>query len=129
MCVITRGINYTYEEGGGKRINIHNKLIPIERGDWVQSQTGPATGNRSELNVLGGNPGNPVEARHRLDDVVGEPEVDEHGGETVHEPFHPGDLPAVDDVIGLGVEGTVKGNGHQVSRPDRLGWVNEEPTG
>ena len=64
-----------------------------------------------------------------MDDVVGEPEVDEHGGETVHEPFHLGDLPAVDDVIGLGVEGTVKGNDRQVTRPDRLGWVNEEPTG
>ena len=89
MCVITRGRKCTYEEGIDKRIGNHNKLVPIECGERIQSQTGHATGNRSKLEVIGGNPSDPVEVRHRLEDIVGEPEVDEHSGETVHEPFHP----------------------------------------
>jgi len=121
--------NCAYEEGIDKGINKRGKLSPIERRDWIQSQTGHATGNRSKLNILGGNPGDPVEVRHRLDDVVGEPEVGEHGGETVHAPTYSGDLPAVDHVIGLGVEGTAESNSRQAGRPDSLGWVDEEPTG
>ena len=129
MCPITRGRNCTYEEGANKGINNRRNLIPIERGGRVQSKTRHATGNRSELNILGGNPGDPIEVRHRLNDVVGEPEVYEHCGETVHEPSHSGDRPAVDHVIRLGVEGTVKSNRRQVCRPNRLGWVDEETTG
>ena len=125
MCAITRGRSYAYEEGGDDRIT---QLIPVERRERVQPRTGPATGDRSELNIVGGNPGNPAEVRHRLDDVSGEPIVDEHGCETIHEPSHSGDRPAVDHFIGLGVEGTVKGNDPQVGRPDSIGWVDEEPT-
>ena len=129
MCTITRERNRTYEEGTDKGISNRNKLIPIEGRGRIQSQTGHATRNRSELNILGGNPCNPVEVRHRLDDVVGEPEIDEHGNETVHEPSRSGDRPAVDRVIELGVEGTVNGNSRQVDGPDDPGWVDEEPTG
>ena len=79
-------------------MNSRNGLIPIERRSRIQSLTGHATGDRSELNVLGGKPGDPVEVRYRLDDVVEEPEVDGHGSETVYEPSIPnsGDRPAVD---------------------------------
>ena len=128
MCAVTCGSNGTYEEGIDKRIGEYNKLVPIEGGDGVQPQTGDATGDRSELDILWGDPGDPVEVRHRLDDVVGEPEVDEHGGETVHEPSHSRDRPAIDHVIGPGMEGTVKGDYRQVGRPDSLGRVDEEPT-
>jgi hypothetical protein len=37
----------------------------------------------SDVDVVGRDPHNPVKVRERLEDVVGEPEVDEHGGEAV----------------------------------------------
>ena len=119
----------TYEEGANKGVSDHNKLVPIEGREWVQSQTGHATSNCSELDVIWGNPSDPVEVRHRLDDIVGEPEVDEHGGETVHEPPHPGYCPAIDYIIGFCVKGTVEGNSRQVGGPDSLRRVDEKSTG
>jgi len=62
-----------------------------------------------------------------LDDVIGEPEVDEHGGETIHEPSHPGDCPAVDYFVGLRVKCTVQGDDRQISGPDSLRRIDEEP--
>jgi len=99
VCVTHEEKKGTYEEGTDKGIGDRNKLVPIKGGERVQSQTGHATSNCSKLDVIWGNPSDPVEVRHRLHDVVGEPEVDEHGGETIHEPPHPGHCPAVDHVI------------------------------
>ena len=60
MCAVARG-GCTYEERIDKGISNHNKLIPIEGGERVQSQTSYTTSNRRELDVLGGDPGDPVE--------------------------------------------------------------------
>ena len=127
-CAITRGRNGTHEEWVDKGIREYDKLIPIEGGDRVESQTVHATRNRGELCVLRGYPSHPVEVRHRLEDVAREPEVDEHRGETVHEPPHPGNRPAVDYVVGFGMKGAVEGDGCQVCGPDSLGRVYEEST-
>ena len=129
VCAITRGRNCAYKEGIDKWIGHRSNDVPIEGGEGVQPQTGYAAGNRSEFNVLRGNPSDPVEVRHRLEDVVGEPEVDEHGDKTVREPPHPGDRPAVDYVVGLSVEGAVEGNSRQVGGPDSLGRIDKESTG
>ena len=64
-----------------------------------------------------------------MDDVAGEPEVDEHSNETVHEPPHSGDYPAIGNSIGVGVEGAVEGDGRQVGGPDGLRRIDEESTG
>ena len=129
MCAITRGRNCTYEEWINKGVSDHNKLVPIECVDGIQSKTIYAAGNRSKLDVLRRNPSDPVEVRHRLKDVVGEPEVDKHGDEAVREPPHSGDCPAISNAIGLGVECAVEGDGCQVGGPDRLGRIDEESTG
>ena len=124
-----RGRNGAYEEGADKGISNYNKLVPIKGGEGVQSQTGHTTSNCGELDALRSDPSDPVEIRHCLEDIVGKPEIDEHSGETVREPPHPGDRPAVDHLVGLSVEGAVEGDGRQVGRPDSPGWVDEEPTG
>ena len=128
VCITRERKKGTYEEGTDKRIGDHNKLVPIKGGERIQSQTGHATGNCTELGVMRGNPSDPVEVRHRLYDVVGEPEVDEHGGKTVHEPPHPGHCPAIDHTISFCVKGTIESNGRQVGGPDSLGRVDEEST-
>ena len=64
-----------------------------------------------------------------MEDVTGEPEVGEHDDETIHEPPHPRNCPAVDHIVGLNVEGTVEGNSGQVGGPDGLRWIDEESTG
>ena len=62
-----------------------------------------------------------VEIRHRLEGVIGKPEVNKHGRETIHEPPHPGNRPTVDDIVGLGAEWVVEGDSRQVGGPDRQG--------
>ena len=64
-----------------------------------------------------------------MEDVVGKPEIDEHGNETVHEPPDPRNPPAIDGIVGLDVEGAVEGNSCQGSGPDSLGRVDQESTG
>ena len=109
IYAITRG-NDTHEKWIDKGVTKHNKLVPVEGGQGIQSQASHATGNCSELDILRGNPSDPVKVRHRLQDVVGEPEIDEHGCEAVYEPPHPGGCPTIHDIAGLGVEGAVEGN-------------------
>ena len=128
-CAITRGRTGTYEEGVDKRVNKHNELVPIESGKRIKSKPVHATGNRSEFDVIWGNPSDPIEVRHRLQDIAGEPEVDEHCGEAVHEPPHSRDRPSVGCIVGLGVEGAVECDRCQVGGPDSLGRINEEPAG
>ena len=129
VCSIKRGRNDTYEEGIDQRISNHSKLIPIKSGERVKSQAGHTTSNRSEFGVLRGNPSYPVKVRHRLEDVVGEQEVDEHGDETVHEPPHPGDCPTVYCIVGFGMKGAAESNDRQVGGPDSMGRVDEKSTG
>src|SRR5882757_8854737 len=100
--------NGAYEERTDKGIVGHSKLVPIEGGKGIQSQAGYAAGDRSKLDVLWSNPGDPIEVSHCLDDIVGEPEVDEHGDKTVHEPSHPGYRPSIGCIVGSVVEGTVE---------------------
>ena len=109
-CPVAQGRSRTYEEGIDERASNYSKLIPIESGEGIQSKPGHAASNRSELDVLRGDPTDPTEVRHRLDDIAGEPEVDEHGDETVHEPPHPRNRPTADYVIGFVVECVVEGD-------------------
>ena len=51
----------TYEEGADEGISDHTELVPIEGREGVQSQTGYAARNRGELDILRGNPSDPVE--------------------------------------------------------------------
>ena len=104
-------------------------MVPIESGEGIQSKPGHAASNRSELDVLRGDPTDPTEVRHRLDDIAGEPEVDEHGDETVHEPPHPRNRPTVDYVVSFVVECVVEGDDCQVAGPDSLGRIDEESAG
>jgi len=83
------GTSCAYEERIYEGVGKYNKLVPIEGGQGVQSQACHAPGNCCELGIPRRNPGDPVEVRQRLDDVVGEPEVDEHSDKTVHEPPDP----------------------------------------
>ena len=64
-----------------------------------------------------------------MEDVVGEPEIDEHGDKAAHEPPHSRDYPAVSYIVGFGMEGAVEGNSCQVGGPDSLGRIDEESTG
>ena len=82
-------------EGVDERVTRHNALVPIPGGERVQSQTTVGAGDSSQVDVLGSDPGGPVEVGHGSDEVVGEPEVDEHGDEAVCEPPHPGHTPSI----------------------------------
>lgn len=98
---VTKHQDWTYEEGSNNGIVIYNHLIPIERGNWVESQTSNRAGNGSQGNILWCDPGHPVEVTQRLKNVagrrqktelaraetnsLGEPEVNEHATEAVEE--------------------------------------------
>ena len=70
-------------EGVDEGVSIGGKLIPVPCGDGVEAKTATAASNRSQDDIIRGNPGNPVEIGHNLDEIVGEPEVDKHGAEAV----------------------------------------------
>ena len=91
-------------EGVDEGVSSDSKLIPVPGGEGVETKSTNTASNRGQVDVFRGDPGHPVEVGHGLDDVVGEPEIDEHGTETVHEPSHPRDGPAVSWLVGLGVE-------------------------
>ena len=97
-------------ERGDQRVACDGKLVPVQGGDGVEADTADTTSYCSQVDVVRGDPGHPVEIRHSLNDVVGEPEVDEHGSKAVHEPPHPRDCPSVDDLVDLGVESTLCDN-------------------
>jgi hypothetical protein len=97
-------------EWADKRITCDSELVPVPGGEGVETKTADTTGYRSQLDIIGGDPGHPVEIGHGLNDVVGEPKVDEHGNKAVHEPSHPRDSPPVSDLVGLGMEGTLGDN-------------------
>lgn len=86
------------------------KLVPVPGGNGVEAKAADTASDRSQVDVIRGDPGHPVEIGQGLDNVVGKPEVDEHGGKTVHEPSHPRDDPSVNDLVVLCVEGTLYDN-------------------
>ena len=82
-------------------------MVPVKGGDGVDAKATDTASNRGQVDVIRGDPGHPVEVGHGCDDVVGEPEVDEHCAEAVHKPPHPRDGPTVNDLVGLRVEGAL----------------------
>lgn len=82
-------------------------MVEVPGWDGVEAKTTNTAGNYSQVDIIRGDPCHPVEVGHGLNNVVGEPEVDEHGTKAVHEPPHSRDGPAVYDLVGLGVEGTL----------------------
>ena len=80
------------------------------------------------MDVVGSDPGGPVEVRHGSDEVVGEPEVDEHRDETVAEPPHPRHCPSVRGSVCPRVEGLIQRDRSQVRGPDGARGVHEETT-
>ena len=103
-------INHTVE-GVDEGVSRDSKLVPVPSREGVEAEATYGAGNGSHVDIVRGDPGNPVEVGCGLNDVVGEPEVDEHGAEAVHEPPHPRGGPAIDRVVGLGVKGTLQGLG------------------
>ena len=104
-------------EGVDEGVPTGSKLAPVPGREGVEANTTNAASDRSQADVVWGNPGHPVEVGHGLDEIAGEPGVDEHGAETIHEPSHPRDGPAVNDPVGLGMEGSLRGiRGKNLSR-------------
>lgn len=98
-------------EWADERVACDSELVPIPGGEGINAKTAETAGNRSQLDIIGGDPGHPVEIGHGLNDVVWEPEVDEHGRKAVHEPPHLRDGPSVNDLVGLCMEGALCNNG------------------
>ena len=88
-------------------VAFNDELVPVPSREGVEANTINAAGNRSQVDIIRGNPCHPVEVGHGLDNVAGEPEVDKHYAETVHEPLHPRGRPVVNDSVGLSVEGSL----------------------
>jgi hypothetical protein len=76
-------------EGVNEGVSNSSKLAPVPSREGVEAKAANAASDCGQVDVVWGNPGHPVEVGHGLDDVAGEPEVDEHGAKTVHEPPHP----------------------------------------
>ena len=93
-------------EGVDQRVCKGSKLVPIPGGEGIEAKTANTASDCSQVDVIRSDPGHPVEVGHGLDDVVGEPEVDEHGTKAVHEPPYPRDRPAVSGFV-LHVECTL----------------------
>lgn len=55
--------------------------VPVKSRQRVEAETFAHTGDGCQGEVVGGNPRNPVEEGERAEDVVWEPEPDEHAGE------------------------------------------------
>ena len=95
-------------EGVDKWVSGDGKLVPVPGWEGVETKAADSAGDSSQGDVIRGDPGHPVEVGHGHNNVVGEPEVDEHGAKTVKEPPHPRDGPTVDGLIDLGMEGTLR---------------------
>ena len=65
-------------EGANEGVYNKGKLAPVPGGEGVEAKTTNAASDCSQVDVVWGDPGHPVEVGHGLDDVVGEPGVDEH---------------------------------------------------
>lgn len=87
-----------------QRVHSNGGLIPVKGGERVKADATDTAGNRGQDDVGRFDPSHPVEVGHGLDDVVGEPEIDEHCAEAIHEPPQPRDGPAVGGFVALRVE-------------------------
>ena len=96
------------KEGVDEGVSTNGELAPVPGGEGVEAKTANTASDCSQVDVIRGDPGHPIEVGHGLDDVAGEPEVDEHGTEAIHEPPHPRDGPAVNDSVGPGMEGSLR---------------------
>jgi hypothetical protein len=133
------------KEGVNEGVYKIGKLGPVPGREGVEAETANTTSNCGQVDVVRGDPGHPVEVRHGLNDVAWEPEVDEHRTKTIYEPLHPRDRPAVNDSVGLGMEGSlrrmrsrnlsrtpeiahtyIKRDSGQVGWPNGTRWVYEE---
>ncbi len=56
-------------------------LLPVESRPWVDTETVEGTGDGSQVTVGRSDPSRPVEVGHSSEDVIREPEVDEHSGD------------------------------------------------
>jgi hypothetical protein len=92
-------------EGIDERVCGSGNPVPVQGREGVETKTAKSASNCSQVNVIRGNPGHPAEVGHGLDDIAGEPGVDEHSTKTVHEPPHPRYSPAINDSVGFSVEG------------------------
>ena len=95
-------------EGADEGISKNGKLVPVPGREGVQAKTANTASDCGQIDVIRGDPGHPVEIGHGLNDVGGKPVVDEHGAKTVHEPPHSRDRPAINDSVGLGMEGSLR---------------------
>lgn len=91
-----------------QRVHSDGSLIPVKGGEGVKADAADTAGNRGQNDVGRFDPSDPVEVGHGPDDVVREPEVDEHCAEAVHEPPQPRDGPAVCGLVALRVESTLQ---------------------
>ena len=96
-------------EGVDEGVSSDSKLVPVPGRERVEAETAYSASDSGYVDIIRSNPRYPVEVGYGLNDVVGEPEVDEHGAEAIHEPPHPRDCPAVGRLVGLGVESTLRG--------------------
>lgn len=103
--------------------------IPIECGDGVeQAQSERRTGDDCEGNILGRNPGHPVEGRQGGEQVPGNPVVEEHANGTDVEELVTRNCPSVDVLPGLWPsKRPVHSNGRQNRRPQCLDGIDAEP--
>jgi hypothetical protein len=94
-------------ERADEGVSTSRKLAPVPGREGVEAETANTASDCSQVDVVRSDPGHPVEVGHGLDDVAGEPEVDEHNAKAVYEPPHPRDRPAVNDSVDLGMEGSL----------------------
>ena len=101
--------------------------VPIEGGEWTESHTSVEASDHAERIVLGGDPSHPVEAMKGLEQLVGQPEVDEHGAKRQEEEVISGQLPSVDDLLGLGYDqSSVECEGRKHTGPDGVDWEDDQ---
>jgi len=116
-------------EDSRKERRVHRsrtRSVWVPTREWVETHAAVRAGDDSEVHIVGGDPGHPVEQTEGLEELVGEPVVDEEDGRGDQETPVTGDLPAVDG-LALVVElmrvrfnarvGSVEG---QTPRWDRL---------
>ena len=120
------------EEGNHERVSgIEEQDVPVESGPRVETETVLEAGDVAENHVVGGNPRKPAKGAKSNEDVVGEPEVDEHGQSGVQEEGVAGHGEhllegAKHRHVCLGVEGIVESNGDERGGPDAVAGINEE---
>lgn len=119
------------EERHHERVDTVSQHVPVEGRDGVEAETADAASYDAQVGVVGGDPGHPAEVAESNEDVVREPEVEEHGGkgngeelETRPPPDH--SQRAWYRQVAIGVESAVKRDRDQRAGPHAITWVDEE---